>query len=145
MTGSGTAGAASFAHGTTTAMADREKENGHGRGSPGGDSRGSPGESSGAGSPRSEGWDDRPPEGEIRCKLERVDGSEWTVTDLTLTPEGLFITAYRYVRERGLGADSRREVLEHEPFAATDRVNCLDRRGRVRWSLASPAPDGVVR
>ncbi len=120
MTGSGTAGADSPAHGTTTAMADREKENG-------------------------QAWDDRPPEGEIRCKLERADGSEWTVTGLTLTPEGLFITAYRYVRERGLDADSRREVLEHEPFAATDRVNCLDRRGRVRWSLASPAPDGAIR
>lgn len=132
MTGSGTPGAAAPAHGTTTAMADREKENGHGRGSPGG-------------SQDSEAWDDRPPEGEIRCKLERADGSEWTVTDLTLTPEGLFITAYRYVRERGLGADSRREVLEHEPFVTTDRVNCLDRRGRVRWSLASPAPDGAVR
>jgi hypothetical protein len=126
-------------------MADREKENGHGRGSPDGDPRGSPGEGPGPGSPRPEDRDDRPPEGEIRCKLERADGSEWTVTDLTLTPEGLFITAYRYVRQRGLDADSRREVLDHEPFVTTDRINCLSRRGRVRWALASPAPDGVVR
>ena len=60
-------------------------------------------------------------------------------------PEGLLIDAYRYVRERGLGAESRREVLEGEPFVTTDRINCLSRRGTVRWSLASPAPDGVVR
>lgn len=87
---------------------------------------------------------DLPPEGEIRCKLERADGSEWTVTDLTLTPEGLRIDAYRYVRERGLGAESRREVLEDEPFVTTDRIHCMSRRGTVRWSLSSPAPDGVV-
>ena len=89
--------------------------------------------------------DDLLPEGEVRCKLERADGSEWTVTDLTLTPEGLRITAYRYVRERGLGAESRREVLEDEPFVTTDRINCMSRRGTVRWSLFSPTPDGVIR
>lgn len=85
-----------------------------------------------------------PPEGEIRCKLERADGSEWTVTDLELTPAGLRITAYRYVRERGPGAESRRETLEDEPFVTTDRINCMSRRGTVRWLLSSPAPDGVV-
>lgn len=88
--------------------------------------------------------DERPADGEIRCKLERVDGSEWTVTDLTLTPEGLRITAYRYVRGRSVDAESRREVLEDEPFVATDRIHCLGRRGTVRWSLSSPAPDGVI-
>lgn len=97
---------------------------------------------SGAG-PRTGG--DPGAEGEIRCKLERLDGSEWTVTDLTLTPEGLFVSAYRYVRERGLDAETRREELDHEPLAATDRVRCLSRRGVVRWTLSSPAPDDVIR
>lgn len=89
--------------------------------------------------------DDREHANEIRCKLERADGSEWTVTDLKLTPEGLLVSAYRYVRERGLGAESRREVMDEEPFVTTDRIHCLSRRGTVRWALSSPAPDGVVR
>ena len=109
-------------------MADHERENGRARKEPGGEAPG-----------------DLPPEGEIRCKLERADGSEWTVTDLLLTPEGLFINAYRYVRERGIDAESRREVLEREPFVTTDVINCLSRRGTVRWSLTSPTPDGVMR
>lgn len=111
-------------------MIDREERTG----------RDAPGDGAGAG-----GHADLPTESEIRCKLERADGSEWTVTGLLLTPEGLFLDAYRYVRERGLDAESRRETLEREPFATTDRINCLSRRGTVRWSLASPSPDGVIR
>lgn len=123
-----------------SAMADREMDSGHDRERVRGEGERSPG-----GGPRFQGQGDLPPDGEIRCKLERADGSEWTVTDLLLTPEGLFINAYRYVRERGLGAESRREVLEREPLFTTDRINCLSRRGTVRWSLTSPAPDGEIR
>ena len=107
-------------------MTDRERENGQGRDAPdtpGGEAR--PGERDGPG-PGAPG--DLPPEGEIRCKLERADGSEWTVTDLLLTPEGLFINAYRYVRERGIDAESRREVLDHEP----SRPACPSRAGDRR-------------
>lgn len=82
-------------------------------------------------------------QGEVRCKLHRRDGSEWTVTDLSLQPEGLMITAYRYVRD-GRAADSRREVLDEAPLDPTDRVRCLNRRGSVLWTLGSPHAPEIV-
>lgn len=79
-----------------------------------------------------------PGAGDVRCKMRRGDGSEWTVTGLSLAPDGLRITGYRYVRDREAPAESRREVLDDELLRSEDLVWCLDRRGSVVWRLASP-------
>ncbi len=76
--------------------------------------------------------------GEVRWKMRRGDGSEWTVTDLSLAPDGLRVSGYRYVRDRRAPAESRREVLDDELLRTDDRVWCLDRRGAVVWRLTSP-------
>jgi len=81
------------------------------------------------------------PGGEVRCKLLRDDGSEWTVTELSLEPAGLRVSGYRYIREGHTTAEARRDVIRDEPLRATDRVRCLNRKGSVVWVLARP---GVV-
>lgn len=80
--------------------------------------------------------------GEVRWKMRRGDGSEWTVTDLSLAPDGLRVSGYRYVRDRRAPAESRREVLDDELLRTEDRVWCLDRSGAVVWRLTSPGGDG---
>jgi hypothetical protein len=76
--------------------------------------------------------------GEVRWKLRRGEGSEWTVTGLSLAPDGLRVSGYRYVRDRDAPAESRREVLDDELLGTEDRVWCLDRRGSEVWRLTSP-------
>lgn len=81
--------------------------------------------------------------GDVRCKLLRGDGSEWTVTGLSLARDGLHVSAYRYVRDPGDPAESRREEMDDELLGHDDRVWCLDRRGSVVWTLSSPdGPQG---
>lgn len=87
-----------------------------------------------------------PSGGEVRCKLLRDDGSEWTVTDLSLEPAGLRVSGYRYIREGHTAAEARRDVIRDEPLRASDRVHCLNRKGNVVWVLARPgATDGPRR
>lgn len=78
------------------------------------------------------------PEGEVRCKLLRADGSEWTITDLSLDREGLQVSGYRYIRDGRTAAEARRDVIENEPLRPTDRVRCLNRKGVVVWTLQRP-------
>lgn len=83
--------------------------------------------------------------GDVRCKLLRGDGSEWTVTDLALEADGLHVSAYRYVREGHTTAAARRETLEDELLTRADRVWCLNRRGAVVWDLSRPDPENLPR
>ena len=76
--------------------------------------------------------------GDVRCKLLRGDGSEWTVTDLGLEADGLRVSAYRYVREGHRASETHRETLEDELLTRADRVWCLNRRGAVIWDLSCP-------
>lgn len=76
--------------------------------------------------------------GDVRCKLRRGDGSEWTVTDLGLEADGLRVSAYRYVRQGHTASEARRETLTDELLTPRDRVWCHDRRGAVIWDLAHP-------
>ena len=78
--------------------------------------------------------------GDVRCKLLRGDGSEWTVTDLGLEADGLHVSAYRYVREGHRASEAQRETLEDELLTTADRVWCLNRRGTVIWDLSRPDP-----
>jgi hypothetical protein len=78
------------------------------------------------------------PEGEVRCKLLRSDGSEWTVTDLSLQPDGLHVSGYRYIRDGHTAAEARRDVIDNEPLRPDDRVRCLNRKGAVVWTLHRP-------
>lgn len=108
-----------------------------------------------AGAPEGDGpaaladGEDSAPGGDVRCKLLRGDGSEWTVTELSLAPDGLHVSGYRYVRDdRPPVAEPRRETLDDELVDTDDRIWCLNRRGAVLWVLSRPgrdvtAPDGV--
>lgn len=75
---------------------------------------------------------------QVRCKLLRADGSEWTVTGLSLAPDGLRVDAYRYVSDGRTPADTLRQTLDDELLERDDRVWCLNRRGAVVWHLARP-------
>lgn len=83
-------------------------------------------------------------ERDVRCKLLRGDGSEWTVTGLSLASDGLHVTAYRYVREGRTPAETHRETLDDELLQPDDRVWCLNRRGSVIWTLSRPGQPSPV-